>query len=244
MKKSSITKIIFLITFLIVSTFSIKYVISGNINTSEKQQTNIVRNGSKHQKFIALTFDDGPHPQYTPEILDLLDKYNIKATFFVLGQFAEQYPDIIKRQAKEGHEIGNHTYSHINIQQVPKQKVKEEFDKTQDIIFSLTGIKSKTFRPPYGSYDDNIIKIISDESCNVILWSYTQDSRDWSNPEVEKIVSNTISNIENGDIVLLHDYVYFETSNTVEALKIIIPELIDKGYKFVTISQLLELSIK
>lgn len=207
------------------------------MNASDDYQVNIVRNGSKHQKLIALTFDDGPHPQYTPEILDLLNEYNIKATFFVLGQFAAKYPEIIKRQAREGHEIGNHTYSHINIKKVSLQKFKEEFDETQNIIYSLTGIESKVFRPPYGYYDETKIKTI-DQTCNVILWSSRQDSKDWSNPKVDKIVSNTILNIENGDIILFHDYVYYETNHTIEALKVIIPDLISKGYKFVTISEL------
>ncbi|WMM26512.1 polysaccharide deacetylase family protein [Tissierella sp. MB52-C2] len=241
-KKPLRIKIIFLVAFLAISAFSIKYVISVSTNGSKDYNVNIVRNGSKQQKFIALTFDDGPHPQYTPEILDLLDQYNIKATFFVLGQFAEKYPDIIKRQAEEGHEIGNHTYSHINIKKASTQTFKEEFDKTQSIIFSLTGAKSKVFRPPYGLYNENTMKIISDESCDIVLWSSRQDSKDWSNPSVDKIVSNTISNIENGDIVLFHDYIYYETSNTVEALKLILPELINKGYKFVTISELVKLS--
>lgn len=91
-------------------------------------------------------------------------------------------------------------------------------------------------------YNWSVINIASDKSCDVILWSSKQDSKDWRNPEVDKIVSTTISNIENGDIVLFHDYVYYDTSNTVEALKVIIPELIDKGYKFVTVSELIKLS--
>ena len=96
----------------------------------------VVKNGSSKEKIIALTFDDGPHPKYTNQILDILDKYDAKATFFVLGKFAEAYPEIIKRQYKEGHEIGNHTYSHININKVSKEKLQEEYEKLKIYIYS------------------------------------------------------------------------------------------------------------
>lgn len=239
--KFVLTKIIFLTMLLIVSGFSLGYVVSGSMHEPQSAKINIVRSGPKKQKYIALTFDDGPHPQYTPEILDLLDEYDVKATFFVLGMLAEKYPDILRRQANEGHEIGNHTYSHINIKKSTEAEVKEEFDKTQNIIHSITGTESKVFRPPYGSYDERVMQPLEAQESSVVLWSYRQDSKDWSNPTVDKIVSNTILNIENGDIILFHDYVYHETSNTVEALKVIVPELIEKGYKFVTISELMQL---
>lgn len=240
-KKFKIINITFIIIFLVFSGFYIKYVSFGSVHISKSDQKKVVSHGSSEQKYIALTFDDGPHPQYTPEILDLLGEYNIKSTFFVLGQFAEQYPDIIKRQSKEGHEIGNHTYSHIDINKASREEIEEEFNKAQKIILSLTGIESKVFRPPYGFCDEKTISIVDNENCNVILWSSRQDSKDWSNPEVDKIVSSTISNIENGDIILFHDYVYFEKSNTLEALEVIIPELINKGYRFVTVSELMKL---
>lgn len=232
--------ILFVIVLLLFSSLNIKYLKAEDMKT-DYAQANIVRNGSREQKYIALTFDDGPHPQYTTEILDLLKKHNIKATFFVLGQLAEEYPEIIKRQAAEGHEVGNHTYSHFDITKLSKGELEEEFNKTQDIISSLTGIESKVFRPPYGLYNENVVKIINEQQSNIILWTYDQDSRDWSNPGVDKIVTTTVSNIKNGDILLFHDYVYHETSNTVSALETIIPELINKGYNFVTVSTLMEL---
>ncbi|NLY46255.1 MAG: polysaccharide deacetylase family protein [Tissierella sp.] len=223
------------------SGFSTKYLRSENMNDADYTQANIVRNGPREQKYIALTFDDGPHPQYTTEILDLLKKHNIKATFFVLGQLAEKYPDIIKRQVNEGHEVGNHTYSHFDITKISKDEFKEEFRRTQDIISSLTGVESNVFRPPYGLYNENVVKIINEQQSNIILWTYDQDSKDWSNPGVDKIVDTTVANIKNGDIILFHDYVYHETSNTVSALESIIPELINKGYNFVTVSELMDL---
>lgn len=223
------------------SGFSIKYLRAENMKDADYTQANIVRNGSREQKYIALTFDDGPHPQYTNEILDLLKKHNIKATFFVLGQFAEEYPDLVRRQVNEGHEIGNHTYSHFDITKISKDKFKEEFYRTQEIISSLTGVQSKVFRPPYGLYNENVVRIINEQQSNIILWTYDQDSKDWSNPGVDKIITTTVSNIKNGDIILFHDYVYHETSNTVSALESIIPELTNQGYNFVTVSELMDL---
>lgn len=202
----------------------------------------IIKRGTENRKIIALTFDDGPHPVYTEQILDILDEYDVKATFFVLGMLAENYPNIVKRQFEEGHEIGNHTYSHIDTKKASKEELLEEYRKTQDIIYSITRNKPKIFRPPYGSFDKKVLDMIQEDNSIVVLWSANQDSKDWKNPEVEKIVANTISNIENGDIILFHDYVYYDKSHTVEALKEIIPELKNRGYEFVTLSQLLNIS--
>jgi len=241
-KKFRLISITLIITCLIALTFPVKPVSFGGTCKVENNQQKLISHGSKKQKVIALTFDDGPHPQYTPEILDLLNKYDVKATFFVLGKFAEQYPDIIKRQAIEGHEIGNHTYSHIDVKKVSMEKFEEEFQKTQQIIFSLTGIEPKVFRPPYGFYNEKIISIPNNQGCNVVLWSSRQDSKDWSNPGIDKIVNTILSQIENGDIILLHDNVYHDQSQTIEALKIVLPELKNRGYKFVTMSELIKLS--
>lgn len=198
--------------------------------------------GTKNQKVIALSFDDGPHPTYTVQILDILKEYDIKATFFVLGIHAEKYPEIIKRQVAEGHEIGNHSYSHIDMRKATKKQIKEEFEKTQEIIYSISNIKPKLFRPPYGNYNNDVIEVVSSDEIQIVLWTFYQDSKDWSNPGVDTIVNTTLSKVQNGDIILLHDYVYKKESHTVEALKIIIPSLIEKGYKFVTISELLNIS--
>ncbi|MCF6460061.1 polysaccharide deacetylase family protein [Clostridium sp. Cult3] len=209
---------------------------------AENEYGMVVKSGTKNKKVVALTFDDGPHPRYTEDILNILDEYDIKATFFVLGKLAETYPDIIKRQWEEGHEIGNHTYSHIDAKNASKEKLLEEYKKTQDIIYSITKYEPKVFRPPYGSFDKKVIDMVEENSSMVVLWSANQDSKDWKNPEIEKIINNTLSNVENGDIILFHDYVYYDESHTVEALKQIIPELKSRGYEFVTLSELLKLS--
>lgn len=230
------------IVIIILMSIAIYNLYPESIYTFSDNRTAIVSKGPKGEKILALSFDDGPHPKYTVEILDILKQYDIKATFFVLGMHAEKYPDIIKRQMKEGHEIGNHSYSHVNMKKVPSKVIKEEFIKTQEAIYSITGIKPKVFRPPYGNYNDDVIKIVSSDKSAIVLWTFYQDSKDWSNPGVDSIVETTLSKAQNGDIILFHDYVYKKESHTVEALKIILPKLIDEGYKFVTMSELINFS--
>lgn len=200
----------------------------------------VVTNGSKKEKILALSFDDGPHPEYTLEILDILKEHNAVATFFVLGKHAKKYPEIINRQISEGHEIGNHSYSHTDMKKLSVREIQEEFDKTQDIIYSICNIKPKLFRPPYGNYNDEVIKVMDNRESTIVLWTFYQDSKDWSNPGVDNIVETTLSKVQNGDIILLHDYVYKDESHTVKALKEFLPILIDRGYKFVTISDLIK----
>ncbi|WP_202976472.1 polysaccharide deacetylase family protein [Anaerophilus nitritogenes] len=199
----------------------------------------IINKGSEDKKMIALTFDDGPHPRFTPKILDLLKEYDAKATFFVIGKHVEAYPEVLKIVAKEGHEIGNHTFSHIDTKQTSSIKVEEELKKTQEIIFNTTGIKSKVFRPPFGFYNSQIIDIAHKYDCKIVLWSPHQDAKDWNYPGVDNIVHQVLSKVQNGDIILLHDYVE-KDCQSIEALKTILPELKSRGYKFVTISELIK----
>lgn len=234
-KKLSILSFFLFSLFIIIYDI---YAINTPINIINNRYGSIINCGPKDEKIIALTFDDGPHPRYTNEILDLLKKHDVKATF-VLGKFAETYPDIIMRQWKEGHEIGNHTYSHIDPKKVPKAKLLDEYEKTQEIIASLTNNRPNLFRPPYGSFNNNTLDVVELNNSVIVLWSSHQDSKDWSNPKAENIVNITLSNVENGDIILFHDYVYYDESNTIEALKVILPELKNKGYRFVTISEMI-----
>jgi polysaccharide deacetylase family sporulation protein PdaB len=186
---------------------------------------------------VAITFDDGPHPKYTPEILNILKKYNAKATFFVIGQNAEKYPDIIKREVAEGHEIGNHTYSHPDLHKIDIDKFLEEIEKTQTTIEDICGIRPKLFRPPGGYYDDRSIGIVESMGYKSVLWSL--DTRDWSMPKSDSIVAKVEERAAEGDIILFHD-LEDKRLPTPTALKKIIPYLIENGYEFVTVSELLE----
>ncbi len=230
------------ITMLSIVLLSVGFISFGNEGSVKNYNQNLISYGSKDQKNIALTFDDGPHPKYTVEILDLLKEHDIKATFFVLGKLAEQYPDIIKRQVEEGHEVGNHTYSHIDVHKATMDQFEEEFNKTQEVILSLTGIESKVFRPPYGNFNEKIVPVTSSKDSKIVFWSQKKENNDWSNPGIEKISNTVLSQAQNGDIVLLHDGIHHNESHTVEALKTILPELKKRGYNFVTVSELERLS--
>ena len=188
------------------------------------------------EKVIALTFDDGPHATYTPQILDLLAKHDAKATFFVIGEHAKKFPNIILREKDEGHEIANHTYTHPYSR--TNEGLEHELIKTNEIIHNITGTFPVLYRPVGGSYNDRIINTALENGFKVILWSWHQDTKDWKRPGVNNIVTTVLSGARPGDVVLFHD-AGGNRSQTVEALEEILPALKKKGYEFVTISELL-----
>jgi peptidoglycan-N-acetylglucosamine deacetylase len=189
-------------------------------------------------KIVALTFDDGPDPHTTPILLDLLKQYGVKATFFAIGNKVRLYPDIARREASEGHELANHTYTHRFLIRTTKERIRKEIADTQQIISQVTGSKCRLFRPPGGMFNDKVVEVSKEEHLQMVMWSWHQDTKDWARPGVARIARKVIHNIHNGDIVLLHDYVS-GGSQTVDALKIILPELIKRGYHFVTVSELI-----
>lgn len=188
-------------------------------------------------KQIALTFDDGPHPRITPQILEILDEYGIKATFFVIGVNSKNYPNQLKQIVDGGHEIGNHTYSHKILKSMSKEEIEKEILDTETQVEKITNITPNLLRPPCGIYDETLIEIAQEKDLKVVLW--TVDSHDWSHRTVANIVQNVTKNASNGDILLFHDYVSGEY-NTPNALRKIIPLLIKQGYEFVTVSELLQ----
>ncbi|WP_445678146.1 polysaccharide deacetylase family protein [Psychrobacillus sp. FSL H8-0484] len=190
------------------------------------------------EKVVALTFDDGPHPKYTAEILDLLASYNAKATFFIVGENAEKKPELILRQYNEGHEIANHTYTHPLKTTLPKLEV--EIKKTNDLIYSITGYYPELFRPVEGQYTDSLVQSLVKNGYKVIMWSWHQDTEDWKNPGVHRIVKTVLNGTEPGNVILFHDG-GGNRSQTVKALEKILPELQKQGYEFVTISELLKM---
>ena len=185
---------------------------------------------------IALTFDDGPHPRYTPQILDILDEYNIKATFFVVGVNAKYYPEALELIAQRGHEIANHTYTHPHVSSIDTEKLKREVEDCESEILSLVDERTKLFRPPEGMIDESILGALNKLDYKVVLWNI--DTRDWAHTPAEKISEHVISNISDGDIILMHDYIG-KNSPTPQALRLFLPVLIERGYKFVTISELI-----
>lgn len=190
-------------------------------------------------KKIALTFDDGPHPRYTDKILSILEKYNIKATFFVIGVNVENYPEPLKRIYEAGHEIGNHSYSHISEKSLTGDSALEEVNKCEELIYKSIGIKPRLFRPPQGMFSEDIEKIVFEKNYSIVLWSV--DTRDWAHNSVENIMKTVQSELRGGDVILMHDYTSGKNT-TCDALESIIPSLIEKGYEFVTVSELMNAS--
>lgn len=190
------------------------------------------------EKCVAITFDDGPHKTYTPEILDILDEYNAKATFFVVGSNAAEHPEIVLDAYNRGHEIGNHTYTHPNLKNLSREKRMEEIQKTQTVLTEITGEAPRLFRPPGGYVSNSIIDELSSLDCNAVLWSWRQDTRDWSCPRVDCVVNGVLTNLRDGDIILFHDYNAADNSPTPQALREILETLTRDGYRFVTVSEL------
>ncbi len=185
---------------------------------------------------IALTFDDGPHPIHTPKILALLEKYNVSATFFLIGENVKTSPDLVKQIYENGHEIGNHTYSHLKLSASDEATLRKELSDTDHAIFEIIGAHPQLFRPPEGFCNKQLAKCSADWGYKVILWNI--DTRDWAHTPVSKIVRYVKTNVKSGDILLFHDYIA-KDSPTVESLEILIPHLLEQGYQFVTVSELL-----
>lgn len=200
------------------------------IGVDKNQGKNMEQDELLEEKKIALTFDDGPHPSYTEQLLDGLKERGVHATFFVTGEHAELHPDIIRRMQEEGHLIGNHTYSHIQLQSGNREIFKEELIKTNEIIREITGEEVQYVRPPYGSWDKSF-----EIELNMFPVLWTVDPLDWCSSNVSCITEKIVDNVEENDIILMHDY--YDTSVTA-ALKAI-DELMEEGYTFVTVEEIL-----
>lgn len=181
-------------------------------------------------KRVALTFDDGPHPIYTEPLLDGLKERGVNATFFVTGENAKLHPDIIKRMYEEGHLIGNHTYTHIELTKSNRDQFKQELIKTNEVIQKITGEEVLYVRPPYGAWDK---KLESELNMFPILWSI--DPLDWCTSNSSCITQAVLKKVGENDIILMHDY--YKTS--VEAALMIVDELQKQGYEFVTVDKIL-----
>jgi peptidoglycan/xylan/chitin deacetylase (PgdA/CDA1 family) len=181
-------------------------------------------------KKVALTFDDGPHPVYTPKLLDNLRERGVKATFFVTGENAETYPDIIKQMYADGHLIGNHTYSHIQLTSYNRDKFFAELVRTNEVISTLTGYEVSFVRPPYGTWDKSIE---SEIALFPVLWNI--DTLDWNSRNVSSIAARVLKVVKDGDIILMHDCY----STSVEAAVVVIDKLLSQGFEFVTVDTLL-----
>ncbi|MCM3090848.1 MULTISPECIES: polysaccharide deacetylase family protein [unclassified Cytobacillus] len=186
-------------------------------------------------KYIALTFDDGPHPKVTPLILDILKKHNAKATFYMLGSQAQFYPALASQVAEEGHEIGNHSNSHADLSSLGAKEIRKEMEEASAKIKEASGQLPATVRPPYGAMNEDVKKIAGMAQTPLILWSV--DSLDWKTLNAQSIKKIVKANAVPGSIVLMHD-IHMPTA---QALPELLTYLEKEGYEFITVSQLLSL---
>lgn len=201
------------------------------------QDPAVYRSVPNEKKQIAVTFDDGPHPILTPRILEILEKYQVRATFFMVGVNVNNYSEAAKAVQEHGHEIGNHTYSHRHLSQMNAAALQSDLAKCEEIIVNVCGRRPCLFRPPEGVVNQSVRRCGAEKDYSLILWSI--DTKDWEVKNASKIADTVLKNIQPGDIILLHDYVGTQ-SKTPEALEIILPKLLAQGYEFVTVSELLQ----
>jgi peptidoglycan/xylan/chitin deacetylase (PgdA/CDA1 family) len=187
--------------------------------------------------YIAITFDDGPHPVNTPKLLALLRERNIKATWFVVGEMARAHPELIRQILAEGHEIGNHTMTHpLNITRLSDDRIRQEVGETAAILENAAGYHSRLFRPPGGSTNPHIKQMLHDEfGYTTILWSV--DPNDWKRPGVSVVAHRLINGARPGAILLCHDI----HAPTIAAMPETLDTLLARGYHFVTVSQLISM---
>jgi peptidoglycan/xylan/chitin deacetylase (PgdA/CDA1 family) len=187
------------------------------------------KNTTINTKIAYLTFDDGPDPTYTPQIVELLNKYNASATFFALGQEVDKFPELAKEVSINNQVVANHTYSHIDIMNASETVVQEDIKKANKAVQNATGKKPICFRPPYDAIDNEIKQKIGNAGGQVVMWDV--DTQDWARPGVDVIVEHILDYAQSGEVILMHDG-GGNRSQTVEALEILLPEMIEKGWKF------------
>ncbi|WP_144554452.1 polysaccharide deacetylase family protein [Bacillus sp. X1(2014)] len=192
------------------------------------------------RKAVAITFDDGPNPIYTPQVLEIFSETVGKATFFMIGEQMKKNPEVVKQVAARGHEIGNHTFTHPKLSQLSNIECLEEIEKNEKLIEELAGRKPVVFRPPYLDYNQDTVSLLKQKGYPII-GALNLAAHDWEQPGVTHILEKSREGIKNGSILIFHDG-YGDRSQTIEAVRKLVSELTSQGYQLVTVSELLELT--
>lgn len=196
------------------------------------QASKFIRQGSNDKKRVSITFDDGPY-SLTEKYINVLQKYDVHATFFLIGIQIEKYPDEAKKIVESGYEIGIHSYSHRQLTAMGKSSIENDFQKSLSAIKSITDSEIRFFRPPFGDFNDAVIDIAKRHKLTTVLWCV--DPRDWQNDDPNVIAQHVIEKAENGAIILLHE----GRESTLVALPQIIEGLWERGFNIVSLSELL-----
>jgi peptidoglycan-N-acetylglucosamine deacetylase len=201
------------------------------------------------EKVIALTFDDGPNPMFTPGVLEMLDRYGVKATFFVIGQHVETHPELVQQVVQAGHALGNHTFSHQRLAGIGVKRVADELQRCAQAVQAAATVKTTLMRPPFGEYDVSSFMAVSMLGYSLVNWSAV--GSDWLGDEATVVADRVVGSAHPGCIALLHDGcgpahpvagmqgISADRQPTVQALPIIVERLRDEGYRFVTVPQML-----
>lgn len=209
-----------------------------------RKYPDVIKTNGPRIKTIALTFDDVPDPRFTPQILDILRRYRVKATFFIVGNRAAKHPLLVKRIVREGHSIGNHSYNHPQFSKLGIQKFRSQIIRTENIINRIAGFRPRLIRPPYGDINEQQLKWAEVHGYKLVNWNV--DSQDWKGLSKEQVKRNILSHAGRGSIILQHGGggVGSNLRGTIEALPEIIKALRLKGYTFVTVPEMLKVPEK
>lgn len=200
----------------------------------------LVEQESVQEKVVAFTFDDGPHPVYTHQVLEIFRRAGGRATFFMIGKEMEAHPEIAAKVRREGHEIANHTYTHPDLTKLTLEEAGGELQRAENLVQEVTGQPARCFRPPYFGVNDDILSLAAERGYRTI-GAVNGDARDWDNPGVEHILEHTRSVVKPGSVLIFHDG-YGDRSQTVEAVRVLVDEMVAEGYRLVTVSELLEIA--
>jgi peptidoglycan/xylan/chitin deacetylase (PgdA/CDA1 family) len=210
------------------------------VNLASLFPNDVLRHGPEDQRRVALTFDDGPDGEWTPEILDILDRYGVKATFFCVGMMIRYFPSVVRRLVEQGHVVGNHTWNHPHLPRLQPSQVRYELRRTSDELVRVAGVRPRLFRPPYGQLDEDVIREVIGMGYRIILWNV--DSLCWAGLDGPQIATNVLMHMQPGGIVLMHSAGGVNRLPTVQALPYIIDITRAAGYTFATVPELLGIS--
>jgi len=195
---------------------------------------NVIYRVDTDEKLISITFDVVWSDEYTKDLLKILERYRLKATFFVTGKWIENYPELTEEILKQGHEIGNHTYAHANLKDLSEEEIKEEIVKVDNLLKEKFDYKAKLFRPPFGEYNEQVVNTARELGYQTVLWSI--ETGDWLNPGVDKIIDKVVKRAHKGGIILMHNCY----PQGIKALPAIIHAIKLKELSIIQVSELIE----
>ena len=231
--KEGAWRITLIVSLAALSVFYCGMAPGGDLLAATRRRELPIYSVERKDKVLAISFDAAWGSAQTPALLDILDEYGVKTTFFLVGIWVERYPELVKEMAARGHEIGNHSTTHPQMSKISEAKIREELKITSDRIEQLTGIRPTLFRPPYGDYDDKVVSVSRAEGYECVQWNV--DSLDWKNRGAQDLIHQATKSNKPGDIVLFHN----DSQYIVEALPSILRHYQNAGFTILPVSEIL-----